>query len=227
MSLALLDEKDTHGTAVQDRLRTMGHQLATFSHTADLLAALSNGQRFDLLLLGSQDEMARGSLRAVCEVLDMQMLVVPPGERWKSLASENEEPARRKRGAAQCTDWPAWEPRIGEMARGIYRFMESSSRVFVRGDEVHLPPRSFAFALTLFKNVDTVLTRDWLWNSVWKAPPERTVGRVIDVCAASVRRKLALNADNGFELNAVYGKGYQLVSVAPGHGHPASGPHTR
>jgi DNA-binding winged helix-turn-helix (wHTH) protein len=227
LSLALLDERDTRDTAVQNRLRTMGHQLATFASTADLFAALGSGQRFDLLLLASQAEMAHESLHAVCKVLGMPMLVVPQDGHWEGLPSWNEELARRRRAVLQRADWPVQDAaRTEEMVRGAYRFIDASRTVFLRSREIQLPPRSFAFASELFRNVGTVLTREWLWNSIWKAPPQREAGRAIDVCAASVRRKLALNAENGFVLNAVYGKGYQLVAVTPRHSHSASGPAT-
>ncbi len=204
----------------------MGHQLATFTSSADLFAALGRGQRFDLLLLASQDKLTCRSLHAVCKVLGMPMLIGPQGEHWEGLPSWNEELARRRRTVLQRGDWPTWDARTEEMVRGAYRFIDSSKSVFLRGREIHLPPRSFAFASELFRNVGTVLTREWLWNSIWKAPPQREIGRVIDVCAASVRKKLDLNAENGFVLNAVYGKGYQLVAIPPRRGHSASGPAT-
>lgn len=224
LALALLEEKDAHGTAVHDRLRTMGHQLATFAGTAELLAALKCGQRFDMLLLASPDETTRGSLQAVCEVLGMPMLTVAPGEHWQGLLPWTEELPRRSRAAPWPGDSLAREAKTADTVQGAYRFVEASRTVLVRGQEIYLPPRSFAFALALFRNVDAVLTREWLWNSVWKAPPERAVGRVIDVCAASVRKKLALSTENGFVLNAVYGRGYKLVTIAPEHRTPAGGP---
>ena len=224
--MALLDEKATHGTATQDRLRAIGHRLATFASAADLLAALGGGQRFDLLLLASQDETTHKNLRAACEVLGMAILVIPHGEPWKGLPSWNEELARRKRAVLRRRDSPVWDARSGEMVRGAYRFLDASGTVLLRGHEIHLPPRPFTFASVLFRNIDIVLTREWLWNSIWKAPPERTAGRVIDVCAANVRKKLVLHAENGFVLRCVYRVGYKLVAVAPGQGSPADEPDT-
>jgi hypothetical protein len=110
LSLALLEEKNAHGPAVQHRLETAGHRVVTFASAADLLAALGCGQRFDLLLLASPDEVTHSRLRAACEVPGMAILVVPQGAHWKGLPSWNEELVRRKHavlqraGIRRCSD---------------------------------------------------------------------------------------------------------------------------
>jgi len=225
VSLALLDDKDAHGTAVQDRLGTTDHRMTRFASAADFLTALGDGQRFDLLLLASQDETTHRSLRAACEVLGVALLVIPQGGPGNGLPSQSETPAWRKR----AEDPPVWDGSSREMVRGAYRLVDASRTVFLRGRPIRLAPQLFAFAWALFRNSDIVLTREWLWSSIWNAPPGRAEGRVIDVCAANLRKKLALGSDNGFVLRAIYRKGYQLVTVAPGHlhDHGSSEPDTR
>ncbi|SFQ36032.1 DNA-binding response regulator, OmpR family, contains REC and winged-helix (wHTH) domain [Variovorax sp. 770b2] len=216
LSLALLEEKNAHGPAVQHRLETAGHRVVTFASAADLLAALGCGQRFDLLLLASPDEVTHSRLRAACEVPGLAILVIPQGAPWKGLPSWNAELVRRKHAVLRRRDSPVREIEPDGMVRGAYRFVDTSGTVLLAGREIHLSPQTFAFASALFRNADTVLTREWLWRSIWNAPPQREVGRVIDVCAANLRKKLALDAGNGFVLRAVYGTGYKLVTVAPG-----------
>ncbi|PIF77221.1 transcriptional regulator [Variovorax sp. 54] len=216
LSLALLQEANARGTAVQDRLGTMPHRVTEFASAAALLTALGNGRRFDLILLASWDEVTHKGLHAACEVLGMPMLVVPPGEPWKGLPMYND--VLLQGPPAAPSEPPAQALLHTKMVRGAYRFIDDASgTVCLRDREIYLPPQCFAFASALFQNADTVLTREWLWNAIWKAPPERVVGRVIDVCAANVRKKLALEVDNGFVLRAIYGCGYKLVTVAPRH----------
>jgi hypothetical protein len=205
LSLALLDEKDARGTAVQDSLRTTHHQVVSFASTAELLAAMGRGQRFDLLLLASHDELTHTSLRAACEVLGLAILLIPQGGAWTGLPLWREALARRvpavPEGGAPAL--PALRtPMSGDMVRGAYRFINESGVVFLRDREIRLSRQSFALASALFQNADRVLTREWLWRAIWKAPAGRSVGRVIDVCAAGVRKKLALEAGNGYVLNA-------------------------
>ena len=225
LSLALLDEKDSHCAAVQDSLRATNHRVASFAGIAELLAAMGRGEHFDLLLLASQDELTHTSLRAACEVLGLAILVIPRGGAWKGLPLWREELARRIPAVLEGGAPALRTTMSGELVRGAYRLVDESSVVFLRDREVRLSRQSFAFASALFQNVDRVLTREWLWNSIWKAPTGRSVGRVIDVCAAGVRKKLALEAANGYVLRSIYGTGYQLASVPAQHVHPAGEAH--
>jgi DNA-binding winged helix-turn-helix (wHTH) protein len=225
LSLALLDEKDSRGTAVQDSLRATHHQVVSFASTTELLAAMGRGQRFDLLLLASQDELTHTSLRAACEVLGLAILVIPQGGAWMGLPLWREAVARRMPAAPEGGIPALWTPMSGDMVRGAYRFIDESGVVFLRDREIRLSRQSFALASALFQNADRVLTREWLWRAIWKAPAGRSVGRVIDVCAAGVRKKLALEAENGYLLRSVYGTGYQLASVPAQHDQPAGEAH--
>jgi DNA-binding response OmpR family regulator len=99
------------------------------------------------------------------------------------------------------------------MVRGDYCFLERRRVVLHREREVLLQPREFEFALQLFQNVGRVLTREWLRESIWRARHHREDSRVLDVCAANLRRKLALQSENGFVLKAVYKTGYCLFEM--------------
>ncbi|MCB1559993.1 MAG: response regulator transcription factor [Xanthomonadales bacterium] len=82
-------------------------------------------------------------------------------------------------------------------------------RVELAGSEVELTDREFDLALFLFRRRGRVISREALLESVWKisgSVPTRTV----DTHISRLRKKLMLNGENGWRLNAVYQHGYRL-----------------
>jgi DNA-binding winged helix-turn-helix (wHTH) protein len=231
LSLALIDCEGAHGIALQDRLHSMGHQSSTFAQTSSLLAALGDGQRFDLLVHPPLDEITSASLSAVCKVLGMPTLLIVQEGQWSQLLSRqensactdvldfdgsrttNEELSWRIRALVQRSNEPVSpRPGRGELVWGSYQFHEGSCTVLLRGRQILLQPRELSFALQLFRNIGRILPRDWLRRTIWKTSPWEE-SRTIDSCAASLRKKLELRQENGFLLRAVYKQGYQLVAV--------------
>ena len=98
---------------------------------------------------------------------------------------------------------------------GDYRFINGARTVVHhKGVEIPLQRRQFIFALALFQNVGTVISRDHMARCFGESP--KLGSRSMDVCAVNVRKKLQLSEQNGLILRAVYGRGYQLVSL-PGN----------
>lgn len=96
---------------------------------------------------------------------------------------------------------------------GDYYFLEGLQVVLHRGREVTLSTRRFDLAIALFRHVGHTVDSRLLWTSLCDetfAPPS---SRALQVCVASVRKKLALYPENGFTLRAVYKRGYQLRTV--------------
>ncbi len=236
LALALLDNRSSRGTLLQDRLRTMGHRPVMFNSIGELLSTLSRGSRFDLLL-AAPDAMGCESLLTVCWVLGMPALpitaqgepdvVALPSyfEDMPLLGSGTNFDLRRISNEAlvhhmqalyteQDTSVATRQTTPDRWTWGEYRFVDGNNTVLHRDREIALQPRQFSFALELFRNLGNVLTRSWLMSSVWKLPPEHPVTRSLDACATNVRRKLLLQRENGFVLRAVYGQGYQLVPVS-------------
>lgn len=237
LSLALLDNSSSRCAVLQERLRAMGHRPVMFRGIGELLSTLSRGTRFDLLL-AAPDAMSSESLLSVCWVLGMPALPItaqgkPDVVALPSYFEEMPLPSgggisfdlRRVSNEALVQHMQTLyaEQDAGTLTRqstpdrwtwGEYRFVDGNNTVLHRDREIALQPRQFSFALELFRNLGTVLTRSWLMSSVWKIPPERPVTRSLDACATNVRRKLLLQRENGFVLRAVYGQGYQLVPIS-------------
>lgn len=230
--VALIESFDVQRIQLRDRLERAGCTLALFADVSDLLAMLSRGKRFDLLLVVEGGSSAWRQLSAVCGVIGMPALLLaeePGGDRaaawlqdfpasplfdFACVDSPNEELYRRMcrllhRAAAQHDHFAECK----ETVFGGYAFHEDMHFVVHKGREICLQPRQFELALALFRNAGRVLERQQLWASLWGSPLPQS-GRSLDVCVASVRKKLDLCPENGFTLNSVYGRGYRLQAVS-------------
>lgn len=238
LSIALYDSDDARSAALQRKLTAMGHQTVVFTHKDNFLETLEaqgRHQRFDLLLAPLQDDLVKQVLCAGVEEAGMPALLLVERTQWAQMPRRNEDfegcdaidfdvsrttneeldwrmralLERYRRAAVQAAQVPG-------LVWGDYRFLERQRIVMHKGREILLQPRQFDFALELFRNMGRVLTRDWLGSALWRSTSQRD-SRVFDVCAANVRKKLALCKENGFVLRAVYKQGYLLSKHTTAH----------
>lgn len=243
--VALLDTRAERRTVLREMLVALGHQPAVFANAADLLIAVCSGHRFDLLLLTLHQDLhhepsRHESMSEVCKRLCMPTLLVVDNDDWPLLLPRNDAEAAWD----DVIDFDALRPRDeelnwrvqtllhrrsrassafrleGEMTWGDYKFLPDSASAQHRGRDIRLSPLELALALTLFRNLGRVLSRDWIRNALWTNRRRFENLRNVDVCAAKVRKKLNLCDENGFVLRAIREQGYQLVAVSPGTGAP-------
>lgn len=231
--VALIDSVDVQRIQLSDRLERVGCMPELFANASELLKSLGRGRRFDLLLMVESGNLAWNQLSAVCAVIGMPALLlaresvgdqctrwlqdfpVSPLFDFASVDSQNDELHRRMvRLLHRAGEHHDEFAEIKKTVFGGYVFDEGLQSVVHQGCEISLQPRQFDLALELFRNLDLVLERHQLWASLWGAPFPPHGGRALDVCVASVRRKLRLCAENGFTLNAVYKRGYRLLAVS-------------
>ncbi len=84
--------------------------------------------------------------------------------------------------------------------------------IAVHGAVADLQNREYELALMLFQNLNGVVSRERLIQSLWGNVPMET-SRSLDTHASRIRRKLNLTPENGIVLQSVYGKGYRLQAV--------------
>jgi len=95
-----------------------------------------------------------------------------------------------------------------------YRFILDQDKAEFSGVPIKLRPREFDLAVAFFRNVNRLLTRDWLFANVWGKREEEgeeggPVSRSLDVSVSGLRRKLGLRG----KLQAIWGQGYQLSEM--------------
>jgi DNA-binding response OmpR family regulator len=192
--IALYDDGGVRSAALKHRLSSMGYQVIVCTHMDYCLKFPGQRKRFDLLVASLQEGLPKKILSAGDDALRMPTLLLVERTQWGQpcrhedvqvsdaiefdvLRTSNEELdwrlrallARTRRTSAQVVQIP-------KLAWGDYRFLDRHHIVLHRGREIFLQPRQFDFALELFRNLDRVVTRDWLWNALWKSVPAQLAG---------------------------------------------------
>ncbi len=98
---------------------------------------------------------------------------------------------------------------IGADAIEPYRIDVARRRVEVSGAEVALTEREFDLALFLFRRHGRVVSRETLLESIWNIRGD-VATRTVDTHVSRLRKKLGLDGEHGWRLNAVYQHGYRL-----------------
>ena len=93
------------------------------------------------------------------------------------------------------------EPYEMDLGRHVFR---------LRGEEIDLTHREFALAVFLFRNPGKVMSRSHLLGEIWGIDNENVSTRTVDTHISRLRKKLALNEENGWKLSSIYQHGYRI-----------------
>lgn len=236
--IALVCNDSASQSSLRLSLDQLGYASVVYEGSDELANAWKGGSRPDLILLAPSDT------KHVCHLLvelrstlPLPVIVVVPVEAQGCAADMRQllqgqgrvdfivAPATsweiecRAQALLQRTPWAAGsldDPRhrAEDWTFGQYRFLVRQQAVLLDGCETRLRPREFELAQLLFRHLEKLVARDWLWSRLWGRQPAGN-SRSLDVCAAGVRKKLNLQEENGFILAAVYGKGYRLSQISP------------
>ena len=86
-------------------------------------------------------------------------------------------------------------------------------QIRLRGRLIELQNREYELAVLLFQNLNAVVSRARIVQTLWGIEPLET-SRTLDTHVSRLRRKLELTPENGLILQSVYGLGYRLQAVA-------------
>ena len=93
--------------------------------------------------------------------------------------------------------------------------MDLGSRIArLRGEEISLTNREFALAVFLFRNAGKMMSRRHLLEEIWGIENEGVSTRTIDTHISRLRKKLALNEENGWKLSSIYQHGYRIEKTS-------------
>ena len=90
-----------------------------------------------------------------------------------------------------------------------YRIDFARRRIELAGAEIALTEREFDLALFLFRRHGRVVSREMLLESIWNIRGD-VATRTVDTHVSRLRKKLRLDGEHGWRLNAVYQHGYRL-----------------
>ena len=99
---------------------------------------------------------------------------------------------------------------VGEvMEFGTFRVDHTTRSITRGGEPIDLTGKEFDLAVFLFSHTGRVVSRGHILESVWGRNPEINT-RTVDTHISRLRKKLQLNPEQGWRLNAIYQHGYRL-----------------
>ena len=230
-TIAIVEDDESTGEALATWVSEMGHRPVRFRCGADLQKAVGAPEAisYSLFLLDwclpdiESIELVR-QLRTPGGIVAPIILCTARGGETDVAEALNQgaddfivKPVRRHELSA----------RIGATLRRAYPRLADNSilsvspysidqvnRVFhVDGRAIELQNLEYALALMLFQNLNGVVPRARILQSLWGSEPMET-SRTLDTHVSRIRRKLGLTAERGLILQSVYGLGYRLQVVA-------------
>lgn len=92
---------------------------------------------------------------------------------------------------------------------GRYEFSVATSSVTIDGAAVALTQKEFQLALLFLRNVNRILSRAYLMETIWGSTSNLRT-RTLDAHVSRIRTKLELRPSAGYRLVPVYSHGYRL-----------------
>lgn len=233
--IAVIEDDEITGELLSMWIREMGHNPVWYTNGKDLLKALRKRQ-FSLFLVDwglpdidgidlvrrllAPDRIpspimfcsARGTETDIVEALNVgadDFIVKPP--RRDEFAARVSAMLRRAYPEAVET---------GNLNVGSYSIDLTLRQFQVGGELIDLQNREYAVALMLFQNLNGVVSRARIVQSLWGNDPMET-SRSLDTHISRIRRKLGISVERGLKLQSVYGFGYRLQAVS---NSPLKGP---
>jgi DNA-binding response OmpR family regulator len=93
-----------------------------------------------------------------------------------------------------------------------YRLDLKTAAIWLRDERLKLKPREAQLAMLLFRKRGQVVSRAEMFETVW-GTQARVVSRTIDTHISRLRKLLRLDGTHGWNLRAVYQRGYCLAEV--------------
>ena len=96
------------------------------------------------------------------------------------------------------------------LLHGDLRLLPQARRVFVQGEEIHLPNREFDLLEFLLRNPDRVLSKEELFESIWG---QEAVGDISTVTVHIKRLREKIETEENTHIETVWGTGYRLCKL--------------
>ena len=230
-TIAIVEDDESMGDLLASWVGEMGHTAVQFTCGGDLLRAIGRptATNYSLFLLdwglpdidgielmrilrapGGTDApiifcTARGGEADVVEALNAGAddFIVKPVRRHE-LAARVAATLRRTHPRLSDKSILSVPPFSIDLVNRVFR---------VDGRAIALQNLEYALAVMLFQNLNGVVPRARIIQSLWGSEPMET-SRTLDTHVSRIRRKLGLSAERGVILQSVYGLGYRLQVVA-------------
>lgn len=224
MRIAALDDESGELDLIRATMEGIGHECHEFSDGRSLLRELRQ-QTYDLLILDwtLPDMQGPAVVKWIREDLNSRLPILFVTNRREEVdmveglgAGADDFMAKPIRvaelearvRALLRRAYPAlYEP---ELSFGPYHFFPLSRTLKVRDAPAELKHREYELALFLFQNQGRLLSRQHLQEQIWGTQSTEVNSRSLDTHISSIRNKLNLRPEHGYQLISVYGFGYRL-----------------
>ncbi|MES2530063.1 MAG: winged helix-turn-helix domain-containing protein [Pseudomonadota bacterium] len=222
--IALIEPLPRTRDFARQSIRRLGHVPMLFESASQFRSLSQSDRQCTLMLLSCGRDVARTAtlLKEVRAALDKRTVIVllVPGGRTDLVP-----PRARIDGVAPSprTGFQAMHQMLRrtvlqqglnvldhDMVVGPYHFSPANGTVLVSGHAVSLHALEFDLALQFFRHADSTLSREWLRTMVWERLD--VSARAIDMRVRRLRRKLQMEAADGWKLLSNWGGGYRLMS---------------
>jgi DNA-binding response OmpR family regulator len=227
MRVALLEDDPLQAEAVASLLKFGGHACQVFNSGQAMLTRLRQ-ETFDLLVLDW--EVPQPSGVEVAAWAREHLNPTPPILMLTARSQDKDVVAGLEAGADDFIvkpvegpvllarvkallrrAYPAEQPSAVE-AFGEFAFDGARQTIATGGQDVPVTAKEFALAQLLFRNLNRPLSRAYILEGVWGRNPNVPT-RTLDTHVSSIRRKLNLKPELGWNLATVYSYGYRLERV--------------
>ena len=229
--LCLVDEDENRRAELRNELVHAGRADLVECNSNDFAGHVIDGNKYTAVLIAAAPNQQWSFILKLCDAAGIPFIILLGANQWEFFLP----PSPRRVGfdvvsdpTANCKEllWRldsllARNPQgrdfdaLHDYSWGDYRFIGARTMVLHKGREIPLQRRQFIFALKMFQSFGAVVTRDYLARCFGERL--ELGSRSLDVCAATIRKKLELREENGLILRAVYRHGYQLVSLGTSH----------
>lgn len=227
--VALVDSESERRNFLRHQLDALGHASSIFDSLNDLMSLRGDARKFGCVIVAPRNEEALSQIPQMLKEFSFPFLLIADEDDFFELSLIDEPalwPKRIDVISSQCSinelQWrlisliqQSKSLSAGEqgLSWGAYRFDVKRRQAWIGERKIPLKPMEFALALSIFRNINTLVARKDLYSLLWGEQPVSLTSRKLDICVSNVRTKMELNSQNGFLLISIYGRGYRLNSV--------------
>lgn len=229
MKIAILEDDLAYAAQMVQAVKNMGYACTHFSSGKELMAALKDPDRFDLLILDWELPQITGK-----DVLTWVRANIGPTLPVLFLTNRSAEEDLVEAIEAGADDYIV-KPHSNETLRarilsllrranpvtldnavlevGPYVIDTQSRSIRLHNEPVSLAPKEFDLAVLFFRNLGRLFSRDALSASIWNREIPAT-SRTLDTHLSNVRQKLQIRPENGLRIVSSYALGYRLETLS-------------
>ncbi len=230
MRIAMLEDDVDVGAALKQWLEAGGHIVHHFT-AGKTIVREANRESFDLYLLDWHVPDLSGP--EVLQWLREKQNIVAPVLFITSRDAEEDIVSALNAGADDYMVKPIRRLELLARVEALFRrsypqntsvenidaapyFIDMANRIVkLNGSAVEMTDKEFELTVFLFRNIDQLLSRGHITESVWGHSAE-VQSRTVDTHVSRLRKKLDLGAEQGLRLTPIYNFGYRLERVSSG-----------